>query len=128
MGGEAFREKVLKFIKTPSDKLEISEVKKIKRAHEIQDIVMGIAGYYGLPEDDLLKRRKRTEGERKIAVYLSRVLSGKRNADIGSAFGVTIQAVTNAVRDVERKREGDERFNSELKRIKEIVEASKQSV
>ena len=128
LGGEAFREKVLKFIKTPSDKLEISEVKKIKRAHEIQDIVMGIAGYYGLPEDDLLKRRKRTEGQRKIAVYLSRVLSGKRNADIGSVFGVTIQAVTNAVRDVERKREGDERFNSELKRIKEIVEALKQSV
>ena len=69
LGGEAFRERVLKFIKTPSDKLEITEVRKIKRAQEIQDIVMGIAGYDGLTEEDLLKRRRRTEGQRKIAVY-----------------------------------------------------------
>jgi hypothetical protein len=62
------------------------------------------------------------------AVYLSKVLSGKRNADIGTAFGITIQAVTNAARDVEKMREGDGRFNSELKRIKEIVGDSKQSV
>ena len=69
LGGEAFRERVLKFIKTPFDKLEITEVRKIKRAQEIQDIVMGIAGYDGLTEEDLLKRRRRTEGQRKIAVY-----------------------------------------------------------
>jgi len=67
--GSVFRERVLKFIKTPFDKLEITEVRKIKRAQEIQDIVMGIAGYDGLTEEDLLKRRRRTEGQRKIAVY-----------------------------------------------------------
>jgi chromosomal replication initiation ATPase DnaA len=51
---------------------------------------MGVAGYYGLTEDDLLKRRKRTERQRRIGVYLSKVLSGKRNADIGAVFGITI--------------------------------------
>lgn len=55
-------------------------------------------------------------------------LSGKRNADIGAVFGITIQAVTNAVRGVEKRREGDRRFNSELMRIKEIVGGVKQSV
>jgi hypothetical protein len=36
--------------------------------------------------------------------------------------------VTNAVRGVEKRREGDRRFNSELMRIKEIVGGVKQSV
>ncbi len=61
-------------------------------------------------------------------MYLSKVLSGKRNADIGSIFGITIQAVTNAVKDVEKRREGNGKWNSELKRIKEIVGNLKKSV
>jgi chromosomal replication initiation ATPase DnaA len=81
-----------------------------------------------LTEDDLLKQRKSTERQRRIGAYLSKVLSGKRNADIGAVFGITIQAVTNAVRGVEKRREGDRRFNSELMRIKEIVGNPKQSV
>jgi len=35
--------------------------------------------------------------------------------------------VTNAVRGVEKRREGDRRFNSELMRIKEILGGVKQS-
>ena len=121
LGNETFRERVLKLLRITSDKVGILEIKKIERRPEIKDIVRGVAGYYGLEEDDLFKRRKRTGGQRRIAVYLSRVLSGKRNADVGTVFGITIQAVTNAVRDVEKRREGDRKFNSVLKRIKEIV-------
>jgi hypothetical protein len=50
-------------------------------------------------------------------VYLSKVLSGKRNADNGAILGIIIQAVTNAVRGVEKRRKGGRRFNSELMRI-----------
>jgi chromosomal replication initiation ATPase DnaA len=81
-----------------------------------------------LTEEDLIKRRKKTERQRRIGVYLSKVLSRKRNADIGAVFGITIQAVTNAVRSVEKRREGNRGFNSELKRIKEIVGGLRQSV
>jgi len=61
-------------------------------------------------------------------VYLSKVLSGKRNADIGAVFGITIQVVTNAVRSVEKRREGDRRFKSELMRIKEFLKGSGENV
>ena len=40
---------------------------------------------------------------------------------MGVVFGITIQAVTSAVMGVEERREGDRRFNSELKKIKEAV-------
>jgi DNA-binding CsgD family transcriptional regulator len=36
-------------------------------------------------------------------VYLSKGLSGKKNVEIGAVFGITIQAVTNAVRRVEKR-------------------------
>jgi putative transposase len=128
LGGEEFREGVLRFLRVTSDQAGIPEIRKIGRTHEIKDIVMGVAGYYGLRESDLLRRRKRTERQRKIGLYLSKLLSGKRNADIGAVFGITIQAVTNAVRDVEKRREGDKRLDLELKKIKERIGVQRQSV
>ena len=65
---------------------------------------------------------------RKVAVYLSKVLSGEKNAGIGSVFGITIQAVTNALRGVEKRIEEDNRFNSEIKRLKQIITGAKESV
>lgn len=128
LGGEGFREGVLKFLRVTSDKAGIPEIRKIERTHEVKDIVKGIAGYYDLRESDLLRRSKRTQRQRKIGIYLSKLLSGKRNADIGAMFGITLQAVTNAVRDVEKRREEDKRLELELKKIKEGIGGQRQSV
>jgi chromosomal replication initiation ATPase DnaA len=87
--------------------------------------VTDVAKYYGLAEADLLRRRRRTEGERRIAVYLSKVLSGEKNGAIGSVFGITIQAVSNAVRSVEKRIGEDNKFGSDVMRLKEIVAAVK---
>ncbi len=65
-------------------------------------------------EGDLLKRSKKTERQRRTGVYLSRVMSCRNNADIGAVFGTAIQAVTTAVREVEKRKEADSRFNLEL--------------
>ncbi len=128
LGDEGFREGVLKFLRVTSDKAGIPEIRKIERTHEIKDIVIGVAGYYGLRESDLLRRRRSTERQRKMGLYLSKLLSGKRNADIGAVFGITIQGVTNAVRDIEKRREGDKRLDLELRKIKESIGAQRQSV
>jgi len=76
----------------------------------------------------LRRRRRRTEGQRKIAVYLSKILSGEKNAAIGSVFGITLQAVTNAVRSVEKRIEEDIKFSSEVMKVKEIVASARRSV
>ena len=73
-------------------------------------------------------RRRPAERQRRTGVYLSKVMSCRKNADIGVVFGITIQAVTNAVREVEKRKEADRRFNSELMRIKKIIEEPRQSV
>jgi chromosomal replication initiation ATPase DnaA len=125
LGGEGFRERVLKYLRVVPDRTAIPEIRKVRKKHEVDQIVGSVAKYYGLPEADLLRRRRRTEGERKIAVYLSKVLSGEKNGEIGSVFGITIQAVSNAVRSVEKRIGEDNKFGSEVMRLKEIVAAVK---
>jgi hypothetical protein len=125
LGDEGFRERVFKYVRVLPDKTAIPEIRKIRKKHEVDEIVRSVAKYYGLAEVDLLRRRRRTEGQRKIGVYLSKILSGEKNAEIGSVFGITLQAVTNAVRSVEKRMEEDNIFGSEVRRLKEIVAAVK---
>ena len=121
LGDERFRERVVKYLRVLPDKAAVPEVRKIRKKQRIDEIVRGVAKYYGLLEGDLLRRRRRTEGQRKIAVYLSKILSGEKNAEIGSMFGITLQAVSNAVRSVEKRIEEDNKFGSEVMRLKETV-------
>ena len=125
LGNEGFRERVAKYLRVLPDKGAIPEITKIRKRQGIDEIVRSVAKYYDLREVDLLRRRRRMEGQRKIAMYLSKVLSGGKNAEIGSVFGITLQGVTNAVRRVEKRMREDNRFNSEVMRLKEIVAAVK---
>jgi hypothetical protein len=125
LGDEGFREKVVKYLQVLPDKGAIPEIRKIRRRRGVDEIVSSVAKYYGLAEVDLLKRRRRTEAQRKIAVYLSKVLSGEKNTEIGSVFGITLQAVTNAVRHVEKRMGEDNRFGSEVMNLKKIINGVK---
>lgn len=125
LGDEGFRERVLKYLRVLPDKGAIPEIRKIGKRQGIEETVRGVAKHYGLPEVDLLRRRRRTEGQRRMAVYMSKILSGEKNGEIGSVFGISLQAVTNAVRSVEKRMEEDKKFGSEVMRLKEIVAAVK---
>ena len=121
LGDEGFRERVVKYLRVLPDQTAVPEIRKVTKKLGVDEVVRGVAKYYGLPEADLLRRRRRTEGERKIAVYLSKILSGEKNVEIGSVFGITLQAVTNAVRSVEARIAEDSKFGSKIVRLKEIV-------
>lgn len=121
LGDETFRERVLKYVRGEQDRREIPEIRRIEKKYEIRDIVTGVAGYFGLVKEDLLVRRKKTAEERKIAVYLSKLLSGEKNSEIGAVFQISIQAVTNAVRRVEKRMEEDTQFSSEVMRLKKVL-------
>lgn len=122
LGDETFKGRVIRYLKGVPDKTEIPEIKKIKTKHEVEEIARKTAKYYGIREDEILKRKKATERQRKIAIYLCKTLSGKKNVEVGRIFGITIQAVTNAVRDIERMEEEDKKINKEIALIKRTVE------
>lgn len=72
LGDETFRDRAVKYLKGIPDRTEIPEIKEIKTKHNINDIVKKVAEYYELWENEILKRKKATARQRKIAVYLSR--------------------------------------------------------
>lgn len=85
-----------------------------------------MAKYYKISEEELLKRKKATESQRKKAIYLCKMLSGQTNAEVGRTFRITLQAVTNAVRCIEKKMAEDKRLNMEMTLI--TKEINKQNV
>lgn len=121
LGDKTFKEKVIKYLKGIPDKTEIPEIKRIEAKHKIEDIIKTVAEHYGIKEEALLKRKKATEKRRRIAIYLCKTLSGKKNIEVGRIFGITIQAVTNAVRDIEKRREHDRKLNKEIILIKKEI-------
>lgn len=121
LGNKAFRESVLRYLKGIPDKTEIPEIKKIETKYGLEDIVRIVAEYYGIEEDELLNRKKATQKQRNIAVHLCKILSGRKNAEIGKIFGIKIQGVTNTIRRIEKVMEEDGRLRREIAMIKKAV-------
>ncbi len=121
LGNESFTEKVFAYLKGSLDKTEIPDIKKIESKHGIEEVIRRIANYYGLKEEELYKRKKAAARSRKIAIYLCKILSGKKNRDVGTAFGISTQAVTNAVKAVEKAKEKDKKVVKEIAGIKELI-------
>jgi len=125
LGSADFKDKVGKYLKRRLDEIEIPEVKGIGKVHQAEDIVSLVANYYGVNKGDILKRKRSTYRYRNIAIYLSKLLSGKKNRDIGKMFGITIQGVTNACRRIEKAMEKDDKLKEEIKDIKDTAEKVK---
>ncbi|MBA3070579.1 MAG: hypothetical protein FP829_00135 [Nitrospirae bacterium] len=121
LGNKAFRESVLRYLKGIPDKTEIPEIKKIETKYGLEDIVRIVAEYYGIEEDELLNRKKATQKQRNIAVHLCKILSGRKNAEIGKIFGIKIQGVTNTIRRIEKVMEEDGRLRREIAMIKKAA-------
>ncbi|MCL0065836.1 transposase [Dehalococcoidia bacterium] len=122
LGDETFRQEVIKHLNHIIDQTEVPDIKRIMVRHPIEDIVKTVADYYGIEEREILKRKKSTARRRTIAIYLSKILSGKKNVEVGGRFGVTIQAVTNAVKRIERAMEEDKELSREIAMMRRKVE------
>ncbi|MCK5511849.1 MAG: transposase [Thermodesulfovibrionia bacterium] len=121
LGGEAFTEKVFGYLQGSPDKTEIPDIKKIEAKYNVEDIVSAVANYYGLKKEEIMKRNRTSARQRKIAIYLGKILSGQKNGDIGKVFNITTQAVTNVLRDIEQIKEKNEKIAREIIAIKEAV-------
>lgn len=121
LGNETFTEKVLEYLKGYPDKREIPDIKKIEAKYSIKDVVKKIAWYYGLRDEALIKRNRSAGKQRKTAIYLCTILSGKKNGDIGRVFGISAQAVSNIVRNIENLKEKNRKVSAEILLIKESI-------
>jgi hypothetical protein len=121
LGDEGFIEKVLKYLKGYPDKREIPDIKKIETKYNLEDVVLGVAMYYGVSKEGLLRRNRTLVRQRKMAIYLCKIASGKKNTEIGKIFGISAQAVSNIVRDIEGLKDRNKKMATEIHLIKESI-------
>ncbi|HED37221.1 MAG TPA: hypothetical protein ENI76_03130 [Ignavibacteria bacterium] len=69
----------------------------------MEEVVKKVTDYYSLFSHDLRKRTIKYSRQRRIAIYLSKITTGRKNSEIGNYFGVSPQAITNILAKVEDK-------------------------
>jgi len=121
LGDESFTEKALAFLKVYPDKREVPDIKRIEVKHSINDVVRIVAKYHDVKEEDLFGRKRATARQRKMTIYLCKILSGGKNADIAEAFGISTQAVTNVLTEIERRREKENIIAVEILSVKKMM-------
>jgi len=117
-GKEDFVEKITEIIKGKSPGSELPALRKLHKTIPIDNIIERVSDYYSLPETDLRKRSIRYLDQRKFAIYLSKVMSTQKNSMVAKHFGISPQAVTNIITEIERRLEESNRLRREIEEIK----------
>jgi putative transposase len=115
LGGKSFMKKIKGILGRMKADEEIPQMKQLRASVSIDGVLKTCCSYYGKGREDLLQRRN---GERNMAVYLSKLFSGKKNIEIGKYFGIKGPAVSNVIKIMESRLETDKRLKSEIEILK----------
>ncbi len=63
--------------------------------------------------------RGKNKRERQIAIYLSKILTGKKNVEVGSLFGIKGPAVSGAIKAIEGRLDRDRKLKKEIEGLRE---------
>lgn len=120
LGAKRFKEKVARMLGKLKADGELPHVKRLRDTVSIERVVSVCSTYYGTTAENLT-RRSRGKAERRVAIYLSKVLSARKNGEVGDYFGINGQAVSVAIKAIEEGREKDKRLRRNLDILKERV-------
>ena len=119
LGREDFVEEKLKaMVRDKGTDRELPALKKLRTKTSIGEVIKAVADHYGIDPDDLRRRSRRFSVQRKVAVYLAKIRSGQRNSSVAVHFGITTQAVTNVLTEMEKELERSARVREEIEGIK----------
>jgi chromosomal replication initiation ATPase DnaA len=118
LGSGKFKTKVMEFLGTIEAHEELPQIKRLRERVPIDRIIKTCSSFYDKKEADLLKRGKDNR-ERQIAIYLSKILSGKKNIEVGRFFGVKGPAVSGAIKAIEGRLDKEKKLKKAIEGLKE---------
>jgi REP element-mobilizing transposase RayT len=118
LGREGFvKEKLEAMVRDKGADRELPALKRLRTKASIAQAIKAVAGHYGLDPDDLRRRSRRFSAQRKVAIYVAKIWSGQRNSSIAVHFGITTQAVTNVLTEMEKELEQSAGMREEIEGI-----------
>jgi putative transposase len=115
LGGKRFKEKIKSLLEKVKTDEEIPQIKKLRDTVSMDKVVRASCIYYGKRSEELLHRRN---AERSRVIYLSKVLSCKKNIEVGDYFGIKGPAVSNIIKATESRLEADKKLKKEIEGLK----------
>ena len=97
---------------------EIPQMKRLRGKVSIDKVIKVCCNYYAKKKEELLKKGKGKE-ERRVAIYLSKILSNEKNVEIGGYFRIKGSTVSEALKGVEARIKRDVNFQKEIEVLKE---------
>lgn len=84
LGRDSFVEKKIKdMIRDKGADRELPALKRLLRNASIEQVIKVVADHYMLNPRDLTKRSRKYSAKRKIAIYVSKVMTGENNSLVG---------------------------------------------
>lgn len=120
LGSKRFKAKIKKFLEKTKAHEELPQIKRLRERVPIDRVIKTCCSFYDKKEGELLKRGKDKQ-ERQIAIYLSKILSGKKNVEVGSFFGIKGPAVRGAIKAIEERLDKEKKVEKEIANLKEIL-------
>lgn len=120
LGGKKFKAKIQKLLDKIKADEELPQLKKLREKVSIDKVIEICCKYYGRDREELFKRGK-DKCERQIAIYLSKVLSGRKNIEVGNYFDIKGPAISGILKTVEKRLGQDQRFKGEVEHLKGIL-------
>lgn len=118
LGAEGFKAMIRNLLnKTKADQ-ELPQIKKLREKVSIDKVIKICCNYYSKEEEELLRRGK-GKLERQIAIYLSKILSGKRNVEVGRYFKIKGPAVSGVIKVIENRLDKERKLKKEIEHLKE---------
>ena len=114
LGRTKFIKDKLKRLKGQIEGGEVSYRKKINSSLDIDSIVRAVSRKYGQSVNEICKAKRKPLLSKKIAIYLSKRLTGLTNREIGEFFGIGHSAVSKAAMDISKLAEKDKTVKREI--------------
>ncbi|MCD6133249.1 MAG: transposase [Deltaproteobacteria bacterium] len=119
LGDERFIEDILQRIKNIRKK-EHPVVRQLMTVFPPMEVIAKVAAFFGVKPAKIL-RRSRNRWERKIAIYLAKVLSRKSHRILGRYFGISGAAISAAIKKCMTEMKKDKKLEKIVEQIKNNV-------
>jgi len=117
LGKELFVKKIRGLLGEVKEDDELPALRSLRRKPALEMIIEEVASYYGVGRENLVRRRKGCR-ERRIVMYLAKILSRGRNSEVGRQFAVKGAAVSVVVKGIEDDLRKSPQLRREIETIK----------
>ncbi len=122
LGGDAFVRRIQQLVLDRGEGPDASPSRDDTDTPSMDEVVACVRDFYGVSEEQLTTKWRRSNEPRDVAIYLSSRLTGAGLRAVGGHFGgLTAPSVSLASRRVRRRMEQDEEFAERVRVVESLV-------